>query len=96
MLLTPKPASVLTHEQNVLWSSIELRKALYTNPPSNTLPRKIIEAEGFYASDVISFIEAVPPLGATRLIIRMLMPIDLAYLGASDAPWTYVGDIAPS
>ena len=94
MLLTPKPASVLTHEQNILWSTSELRKILVSQPVNDTAPRKIIEAEGFYASDVISIQEITPPESTPRHVVRLLMPIAPGYYGASQPVWEFSGVLA--
>ena len=94
MLLTPKPASVLTHEQNILWSASELRKILVSQPVNDTAPRKIIEAEGFYASDVISIQEITPPASTPRHVVRLLVPIAPGYYGASQPVWDFAGVMA--
>ena len=94
MLLTPKPASVLTHEQNILWSVSELRKTLVSQPLNDAAPRKIIEAEGYYASDVISIQEITPPASTPRHVVRMLVPISPGYYGASQPVWNFAGVLA--
>ena len=94
MLLTPKPATVLTHEQNILWSASELRKTLVSQPSNDTAPRKIIEAEGYYASDTISIQEITPPASTPRHVVRLLMPIAPGYYGASQPVWEFAGTLA--
>ena len=94
MLLTLKPASVLTHEQNILWSASELRQTLVSQPENDTAPRKLIEAEGYYASDVISVHEIFPPAGKPRHVIRLLVPIEPGYYGASQPVWNFAGALA--
>ena len=94
MLLTSKPVNVLTHEQNILWSVSELRKVLVSQPLNDTVPRKIIEAEGYYASDTISIQEITPPASNPRHVVRLLMPIAPGYYGASQPVWEFAGTLS--
>ena len=50
MLLGTKPATVTTHERNIIWSAATL---IGTQASSGLLPPKIIEAEGYFPSDII-------------------------------------------
>ena len=90
MLLTPKPASVTKHEQNILWSYAEIIKR---QNESGFLPDKIVEAEGFFASDVMSLIPIRSIDGGYRQILRVLLPVNPGYLGAAIPIWEFVGDI---
>lgn len=94
MLLTPRPTDILTHEQNILWSVSEIRKILVSQPENTTAPRKIIEAEGYYASEVVSIQEISPPASYPRHVVRLLMPIAPGYYGASQPVWKFVGALA--
>lgn len=89
---TPRPAAILTHEQNIVWSTSELiraRAALVSRPP------QVTEQYGYYPSDVIS----ATPLGTVDAgdvhVIRVLMPVSSGYYGASASLWTFVGTIVP-
>jgi hypothetical protein len=93
MLLTTKPATVLTHEQNILWSFSELRRMLNGQPVNDTAPRRVVETEGYYASDVLSVAE----IGAhvePRHALRILIPVKPGFYGASQAVWEFAGTIA--
>ena len=94
MLLTPRPTDILTHEQNILWSVSEIRKILVSQPDNNTAPRKIVEAEGYFASDVISIQEISPPASYPRHVLRVLMPIAPGYYGATQPVWKFAGSLA--
>lgn len=94
MLLTPRPADILTHEQNLLWSASEIRKTLVSQPDNTIAPRKIVEAEGYFASDVVSIQEINPPAAYPRHVVRVLMPIAPAYYGASLPVWKFAGVLA--
>lgn len=94
MLLTPRPTDIATHEQNILWSVAELRKILVAQPDNAIAPRKIVEAEGYFASDVISIQEISPPASYPRHVVRLLMPIAPGYYGSSLPVWKFVGALA--
>lgn len=90
MLLTTRPSEITTHEQNIAWSISQLIQAQAT---ATTLPPKVIEAEGYFPSDII----AVTPIrtvdGGYRHVMRVLMPVNPAFYGASIPVWRFVGDI---
>ena len=90
MLLTPKPASVDTHEENILWSVAELMKA---QAASGTLPLQITEQGGYFASDVISVLPIRTVDGGYRHVIRILMPVNPGYYGSNIPVWEFVGQI---
>ena len=94
MLLTTRPAEITTHEQNILWSVSQLRQILVSQPDNTIAPRKIIEAEGYYASDVISIQEISPPASIPRHVVRVLMPVVPGYYGATQPVWNFAGTIA--
>lgn len=96
MLLTPKPNTVLTHEQNIMWSISVLRGMLNSQPVNTTAPRKIVEAEGFYASDVISIQDINPPADDPHQVLRILMPVTPDYYGSSRPVWEFAGNLALS
>ena len=77
-----------------MWSARELRKALLVSPDNLLAPKKVIEAEGYYASDVISIQEISPPIGPPRHIIRILVPVNPEYYGASQPVWEFAGALA--
>ena len=90
MLLTPKPGSVAKHEQNILWSYAEICRR---QNESGFLPDRIIETEGFFASDVMNLTPIHTIDGGYRQILRILLPVNPGYLGASIPIWEFVGDI---
>ena len=90
MLLTPKPASVDTHEENILWSVAELMKA---QAASGTLPLQITEQGGYFASDVISVLPIRTVDGGYRHVIRILMPVNPGDYGSNIPVWEFVGQI---
>ena len=94
MLLTPRPADILTHEQNLLWSASEIRKTLVSQPENTIAPRKIVEAEGYFASDVVSIQEINPPAAYPRHVVRVLMPVAPGYYGAVQPVWKFAGILA--
>lgn len=94
MLLTNKPSTVLTHEQNILWSVSEILKTL-TNQPENTVaPLKLTESEGYYPSDVIGITPIQTKDGGSRHIIRLLVPVDPEYYGSPLPVWNFAGAMA--
>lgn len=90
MLLTPRPVSVDTHEENILWSVAELIKA---QAASGTLPLQITEQGGYFASDVISVLPIRSVDGGYRHVIRILMPVNPGYYGSNIPVWEFVGQI---
>jgi hypothetical protein len=90
MLLTPKPASVNTHEENIMWSVCSLISA---QANSGLQPPKILEAEGYFASDIVQVTPIRTIDGGYRHVIRVLMPVNPAFYGAAIPVWEFVGDI---
>lgn len=90
MLLGTKPAAVTTHERNIIWSVCSLISA---QANSGLLPSQITEANGFFASDLIQTTPIRTVDGGYRHVIRILMPVNPAYYGASIPVWEFVGDI---
>lgn len=90
MLLTPKPSTVATHEQNIVWSITELIKAQNN---SGYLPTQITEANGYYPSDIVSVVPIRTVDGGYRHVLRILMPVNPGYYGAAFPVWQFVGDI---
>lgn len=90
MLLTPKPASVTTHEENIMWSVCSLISA---QANSGLQPPRIIEADGYFASDIVQVTPIRTVDGGYRHVIRLLMPVNPAFYGAAIPVWEFVGDI---
>ena len=90
MLLTPRPASVTTHEENIMWSVAQLIAA---QAASGQQPPRIIEADGFFPSDIVQVTPIRTVDGGYRHVVRLLMPVNPAFYGASIPVWDFVGDI---
>lgn len=90
MLLTPKPASVTTHEENIMWSVCSLISA---QANSGLQPPRIIEADGYFASDIVQVTPIRTVDGGYRHVVRLLMPVNPAFYGAAIPVWEFVGDI---
>ena len=90
MLLTPKPASVDTFEENISWSVAQL---IMAQAASGTLPLQITEQGGYFASDVISVLPIRTVDGGYRHVIRILMPVNPGYYGSNIPVWEFVGQI---
>lgn len=90
MLLTPKPASVTTHERNILWSVAALIGA---QASSGLLPPKIIEADGYFPADIVQVTPIRTVDGGYRHVVRVLMPVNPAFYGSTIPVWEFVGDI---
>lgn len=90
MLLTPRPSEVTTHEINIMWS---LAKLIQAQASATTAPPRIVEAEGYYPSDIISVTPIRTVDGGYRHVTRILMPVNPAFYGASQPVWQFVGDI---
>jgi hypothetical protein len=96
MLLGPKPATVLTHEQNIAWSLSEIISELENPTLSDALfPVQVTESQGYYPSEVISVQPVRTVDGGFRHIYRVLMPIAAASYAGSKAVWDFVKPIAP-
>lgn len=93
MLLTPRPSEVTTHEMNILWSVATLIQA---QANSTTPPPRIIEAEGYFPSDIISVTPIRTVDGGYRHVTRLLMPVNPAFYGSAIPVWRFVGDIVTS
>jgi hypothetical protein len=94
MLLTATPPGITTHEQNILWSLSELRKQLYSQSTSTAHPHQVIEAQGYYPSDVVAIQEIRSVDGGSRHVLRVLMPVSPDYYGSASPVWTFAGEIA--
>lgn len=90
MLLTPKPPAVTTHERNIIWSAATL---IGTQASSGLLPPKVIEAEGYFPSDIIQITPIRTVDGGYRHVVRLLMPVNPAFYGAAIPVWEFTGDI---
>jgi hypothetical protein len=90
MLLGTKPATVTTHERNIIWSAATL---IGTQASSGLLPPKIIEAEGYFPSDIIQITPIRTVDGGYRHVVRLLMPVNPAFYGAAIPVWEFTGDI---
>lgn len=90
MLLTTKPASVDTHEENIIWSVAQL---LMAQAASGTLPLQVTEQGGYYASDVISVTPIRTVDGGFRHVVRVLMPVNPGFYGSNIPVWEFVGQI---
>lgn len=90
MLLGTKPATVTTHERNIIWSVATL---IGTQASSGLLPPKIIEAEGYFPSDIIQVSPIRTVDGGYRHVVRLLMPVNPAFYGAAIPVWEFTGDI---
>jgi hypothetical protein len=71
----------------------ELRKALTSKPSNSKAPRRVVETEGYYASDIVSAQEAPGPDGLTRLICRVLIPVSPDYFGSASPLWNFAGTV---
>lgn len=94
MKLSVTPPTVLEHEQNILYSISEIRKMLASQPINDVCPRRVIESEGYAGSDVANIQEILCPDGVTRLVARVLIPVDRAWMGAAAPIWTFAGKVA--
>lgn len=90
MILGTKPATVTTHERNIIWSASTL---IGTQASSGLLPPKIIEADGYFASDIIQITPIRTVDGGYRHVVRILMPVNPAFYGAAIPVWEFTGDI---
>lgn len=90
MLLTPKPLSVDTHEENIMWSVAELVKA---QAASGVLPLQITEQGGYYPSDTISAVPIRTVDGGYRHVVRILMPVNPGFYGSNIPVWEFVGQL---
>lgn len=90
MLLTTRPAAVTTHERNILWSVATLVAA---QANSGLQPPKIIEADGYFPGDIIQISPIRTVDGGYRHIVRLMMPVNPAFYGASIPVWEFCGDI---
>lgn len=95
MLLTPRPADITTHEQNILWSFAQLKTALAAATVSAEYPKQVIESQGYYASEIVSIQEIASVDGGPRHILRVLMPVSPDYYGSSNPVWKFAKSIAP-
>lgn len=93
MLMTPRPLDITTHEENILWSFTQIKTNLSAATISTQYPKQIIEAQGYYASEVVSVQEISSVDGGPRHILRILMPVVPAYYGSSNPVWKFVRSI---
>lgn len=93
MLLTTRPATVTTHERNIVWSVSTLIAA---QANSGLQPPKIIEADGYFPSDIIQVSPIRTIDGGYRHVTRILVPVNPAFYGAAIPVWEFVGDIISS
>jgi hypothetical protein len=94
MLLTPKPSTVLTHEQNILWSVAAILERLSTRPENPKTPLKLTESEGYYPSDVVSVTPINTKDGGARHVVRLLIPVSGEYYGSSSPVWMFATNMA--
>lgn len=90
MLLTTRPSTVTTHERNIIWSICSLISA---QANSGLAPGKIIEADGYFESDLIQVTPIRTVNGGYRHVVRILVPVNPAFYGAALPVWEFVGDI---
>ena len=90
MLLTTRPATVLTHEENLMWSFTELVRAQNS---SGTAPTQITEANGYYPSDVLTSTPIRTVDGGYRHVLRVLMPVSPLYYGSTTPVFKFAGNI---
>lgn len=90
MLLGTKPTAVTTHERNIIWSASTLIGA---QASSGLLPPKVVEADGYFASDIIQITPIRTIDGGYRHVVRLLMPVNPAFYGAAIPVWEFTGDI---
>jgi hypothetical protein len=95
MILGIIPPEITTKEQLIVWAVAELRRDISANTPTPTFPDKITEAQGFFPNDIITIQELVTIDGGPRHILRIAMPVDPEYYGASSAVWNFAGLIRP-
>lgn len=90
MILTTRPSTVTTHEENLMWSLTELIRAQHA---SGTAPTQITEANGYYPSDVITTTPIRTVDGGYRHVVRVLMPINPQYYGSTTPVYEFAGNI---
>lgn len=90
MILGTKPATVTTHERNIIWSVASLIAA---QANSGLLPPKIIEADGYFPSDIVQVTPIRTVDGGYRHVVRLLVPVNPAFYGAAIPVWEFTGDI---
>lgn len=90
MLLTPRPVTVTTHERNIIWSVASL---IGVQANSGLQPPKILEAEGYFASDIVQVTPIRSVDGGYRHVVRVLVPVNPAFYGSNIPVWEFVGDI---
>lgn len=90
MILTPRPATVTTHERNIIWSVSSL---IGVQAASGLQPPKIVEADGYYGSDIVQVTPIRTVDGGYRHVVRVLVPVNPAFYGSNIPVWEFVGDI---
>lgn len=90
MQLTTKPTTVTSHERNILWSVAALISA---QANSGLQPPRILEAEGYFPSDIVQVTPIRTVDGGYRHVVRVLLPVNPAFYGAAIPVWEFVGDI---
>lgn len=91
MLLPPtRPASIDTHEENIIWSVAELIKA---QAASGALPLQITEQYGYFPSDLIQSTPIRTVDGGYRHVVRILMPVNPGFYGSNIPVWEFVGQL---
>lgn len=90
LLPSSRPASIDTHEENIVWSVAELMKA---QASSGTLPLQITEQAGYFPGDTISATPIRTVDGGYRHVIRILMPVNPGFYGSNIPVWEFVGQL---
>ena len=90
MLLTPRPTTVTTHEENLMWSFTELLRG---QNQSGTAPVQITESNGYYPSDILTATPIRSVDGGYRHILRILMPVSPLSYGSSTPVYEFAGNI---
>lgn len=95
MVIGTIPADIATKEALLVWTVAEMRKEIMQATPTAQYPQTITEAQGYFPSDVISIQEIKTVDGGSRHILRVLMPVNPAYYGASQSVYQFAGLMLP-
>lgn len=95
MILGTIPSDIATKEALLVWVVGEMRREIFEANPSAQYPQKVTEAQGFFPSDVVSIQEISSVDGGPRHVLRVLMPVNPAYYGASNPVYQYAGLLQP-
>lgn len=87
-----RPVSVLTHEQNIIWSTSELIRG---RSLMSTKPALVTEQYGFYPSNRISVVPIDTVDGGECHVVRLLIPVASQFYASTSLIYPLVGTIVP-